>query len=99
MPTIEFTPNNPPSLSQLRQFFQDVDQTGEPVEELLRLERELIRLEAEHGLTSSEFLAQYDAGELGDSMAFVAWAGRYRLYLQLRQAITDGLQVVVASNP
>lgn len=48
-------------------------------------------------MSSPEFLTRYDSGELGDALPYVVWAGRYRLYLNLKQAINDSLQVVVAS--
>ena len=49
-------------------------------------------LEAEHGLTSAEFLTRYQMGEMGDDLAYVSWAGRYRLYLNLKRAISDSLR-------
>ena len=39
------------------------------------LRRQLNALEAKHEMTSDEFLAQYNAGTLGDEQDFVRWAG------------------------
>jgi hypothetical protein len=98
MPTIEFTQNNQPSVTELRQLLQDAEENYDPIEELLHLERQLAQLEQTHNLTSAEFYRRYQVGELGDDVAFIAWAGRYRLYLQLKQTISNSLKLVL-SNP
>jgi hypothetical protein len=38
-------------------------------------------------MTSDDFYVRYKRGELGDSMDFIRWAGRYRLYRELRDEI------------
>lgn len=98
MPIIEFTQNNQPSVAELRQLLQDAEENYDPIEELLHLERQLAQLEQTHNLTSVEFYRRYQAGEMGDDVAFIAWAGRYRLYLQLKQTISNSLKLVLA-NP
>lgn len=95
MPTYQFNQETIPSTAKLHALFRQADETYDPLEELLRLERDLARLEAEHGLSSSAFLERYLAGEMGDAVETVAWAGRYRLYLNLKRAISESLQVVV----
>jgi hypothetical protein len=95
MPAYQFNQEIMPSTAKLRALFRQADETYDPLEELLRLERELVRLEAEHGLSSGEFFKRYEAGEMGDAVEIVAWAGRYRLYLNLKRAISESLRVVV----
>jgi len=46
-------------------------------------------------MDSAEFFSRYQAGEVGDKIAYVTWAGRYRLYLNLKRAISDSLRLVV----
>ena len=89
MPAIEFNQDNKPSVAELRQLLQDAAGNYDPLEELLQLERQLAQLEQTHGLGSVEFYRRYQAGEMGDDVAIVAWAGRYRLYLRLRRTISD----------
>jgi len=96
MPTIESDQNNRSSIAELRQLLQDAEVNYDPIKELLNLDRQLAQLELTHGLTSAEFYRLYQAGEMGDDVAFVAWAGRYRLYLQLKQTISDSLKLVLA---
>lgn len=96
MSAFEFTNENLPSSEEFRQLFSRADENEDPLEELLRLERGLAMLEAEHGLTSAEFLTRYQMGEMGDDLAYISWAGRYRLYLNLKRAISDSLRWVVA---
>jgi len=70
----------------------------DPAEELLRLERELVRLDEKYSMSSAEFFCQYPKGELGDDVEIVEWAGRYRLYQRLKQTISNSLNLVVTSQ-
>ncbi len=101
MPAFEFTQENLPSVEEFRRIVQQAEETYDPLEELLRLERELALLEAEFELPSAEFFDRYEAGEMGDELTYVSWAGRYRLYSNLKRAISDSLRTVVtaADNP
>jgi hypothetical protein len=99
MPTIEFNQDNKPSLEELRQLLQESGENYDPVEELLQLERQLVQLEQTYNLTSAEFYQRYQAGEFGDEVKFVAWVGRYRLYLRLKKTISNSLKMVLAGSP
>lgn len=67
----------------------------DPLDKLLQLQRDLFRLEQKHSLSSDEFYRRYHAGEMGDDIEIIGWAGRYRLFLELRAMITDGLNQVM----
>ncbi len=95
MTVLEFSELNLPSAEEFRRLWQQADEDYDPLEDLLRLERELALLEAEHELDSAEFFSRYQAGEVGDEIAYVTWAGRYRLYMNLRHAISESLRLVV----
>jgi len=95
MTVFEFSERNKPSAEEFRRLWQQADEDYDPLEDLLRLERELALLEAEHEMDSAEFFSRYQAGEVGDKIAYVTWAGRYRLYLNLKRAISDSLRLVV----
>lgn len=95
MSAFEFSQQDLPSAEEFRRLFQEADKSYDPLEDLLRLERELALLEAEHGLGSSEFFDRYQAGEMGDDVATISWAGRFRLYLNLKRAISDSLRLIV----
>ena len=98
MPIIEFNQENKLSVAELRQQLQEAEENYDPVEELLLLERQLAQLEQTHNLTSAEFCRRYQAGEMGDELDFVAWDGRYRLYLRLKESISNSLKLVLVGS-
>jgi hypothetical protein len=53
------------------------------VDALTALVRSLVAYERRHGMTSADFYARYESGELGDTAEFIEWAGNYQHYLQL----------------
>lgn len=67
----------------------------DPLEKLLQIQRDLFQLEQKYGLHSDEFYRLYQAGQMGDDVEMVGWAGRYRLFLGLRSMIADGLDQVI----
>jgi hypothetical protein len=84
------------TLRAVREQVADYD----PVDKLLQLQRELLSLEQRYGLSSSEFYRRYQAGEMGDDVEIVGWAGRYRAFVELRSSIADSLnQVIVLPIP
>jgi hypothetical protein len=98
MPIIEFDKENKPSVAELRQLLQDAEENYDPVEELLLLERQLAQLEQAHNMTSAEFYGRYKSGEMGDDAKFVAWVGRYRLFIRLKETISSSLKLVLAGS-
>ncbi|MCB8943978.1 MAG: hypothetical protein H6658_09505 [Ardenticatenaceae bacterium] len=98
MPIITFNEGNKPSVTELRQMVQAAAENYDPIEELLQLERQLAELEQTHNLASAEFHRLYQAGQMGDDVQFVAWAGRYRLYLRLKESISNSLKLVLAES-
>ena len=60
-----------------------------PLDALAALVRSLVEYEQQHQMASADFYARYKRGELGDSAAFVEWAGDYQHYLQLKEAIPN----------
>jgi hypothetical protein len=99
MPALEFSQTNKPSLETLRKWLQQQSEQYDPLEELLRLQQELNQFEQQYNLASDEFIQRYEAGEMGDEIAFVRWAGRYRLYTNLKQAISTSLKLIVPYQP
>lgn len=95
MPIWKMNQENWPSSETFRQWLHAQDESYDPLEELLRLERELAQFEQQHDLASEEFFRRYQAGEMGDDMVFVRWAGRYRLYTNLKRAISTSLKLIV----
>jgi hypothetical protein len=98
MPMLEYNKETMPSPEEFIKVIRESSEQYDPVEELLRLERELVRLEQEHNMSSPEFYRQYQNGQLGDDVTIIEWAGRYRLYLRLKQAISESLNLVITSQ-
>ncbi|MBI1878621.1 MAG: hypothetical protein HYR94_10410 [Chloroflexi bacterium] len=98
MPKFQFDHDTMPTPEEFAQLLRDGDEQYDPVEELLSLERELAQFEQKHNISSAEFYHQYQNGQAGDAVEFVSWAGRYKLYLSLKQAISNSLKLVLADK-
>ena len=98
MPTFQFDHETMPTPEEFRRLLRVSDEQYDPVEELLGLERELAGFEQKHNLSSSEFYHRYQNGQIGDAVEFISWAGRYKLYLNLKQAISDSLKLVLTER-
>lgn len=96
--SLEFGGELLPTPEAFAQQLREVSAQYDPVDKLLSLERDMAQFEQAHGLTSSEFFRRYQAGMMGDAIEYVRWAGRYRLYKNLRDLISSSLQMVVAEN-
>ena len=62
-----------------------------PVEALAALVRSLVVYEQRYGMSSADFYARYQRGELEDTADFVEWAGDYPHYLQLKEQLEQKL--------
>lgn len=96
MPVLEFTSKNLPSPEEFRRLHRELVEAYDPLEELLRLEREFAEIEKTYQMSSEDFYQRYQAGEMGDDMVFIHWAGKYTLYLRLKRAISNSLKQIVA---
>lgn len=97
MSPLQYTRDSLPTPEQFRQQLREANEHYDALDTLLSLQRELIALETEHGTTSEIAYQRYQAGEAGDDMELMWWAGRYRQYVQLKTALSSSLQLVVAS--
>ena len=95
---IEYSGGSLPSPELFAQQLREVSAQYNPVDKLLSLERDMALFEQTHGLSSNEFFRRYQAGTMGDSIEYVRWAGRYKLYQNLKSLISTSLEIVVAEN-
>lgn len=63
-----------------------------PIDALNALVRTLSSYEQQYQISSEEFYAQYQAGELQDSADFVEWAGDYQHYFELKTELEKRLK-------
>ena len=62
-----------------------------PVEAIDALIRSLVAYEQRYQMSSVDFYARYQKGDMGDSADFVEWAGDYQHYLQLKEEVEEKL--------
>ena len=62
-----------------------------PVEALAALIRSLVAYEQRYQMSSSDFYAHYQRGEMEDTADMVEWAGDYQHYLQLKEELEQKL--------
>jgi hypothetical protein len=65
-----------------------------PVEALIALIRSLVAYEQQYTLSSAEFYARYQRGEMGDTADMIEWAGDYQHYVQLKAELEQKLAAV-----
>lgn len=63
-----------------RQVQQDETQLAE-------LQRDLLRFEQRYGVSSSDFYARYQAGQVGDDMDAFEWNVAFKMYSRLAKAV------------
>lgn len=85
---IEYRSGAMPTREQFHERLREANEQYDPLDALLTLQRELIALEAKHGVTSEVACQRYQAGGSGDDLEVIWWAGRYRQYVQLSQMIS-----------
>lgn len=98
MPIIVMDSNSKLSVDDFLRSLEEAEKNYDPVDELIELKEELERLEHKYRISSAEFYGRYLAGEMGDSVEVIGWAGTHRLYMQLKAAISDSLKRVVADQ-
>ena len=96
--SLEFSNGTLPPRKEFLRLLQEATDQYNPVEKLLSLDRELFRFEQKHNISSSEFYQRFQSGEMGDAIDFIRWAGRYEMYLRLKEMISASLEVVVAET-
>ncbi len=65
-----------------------------PVEALTGLIRSLVAYEQQYDMSSADFYARYQRGDMGDTADVVEWAGDYQHYLQLKEDLERKLAAV-----
>lgn len=62
-----------------------------PLEALVALVRALVAYAQRYAISSADFSARYQRGELGDAEAMLEWAGDYQHSLQLQAELEQQL--------
>ena len=62
-----------------------------------RTERRLETFETRYGLSSQDFLRQYENDELPETLDFAEWVGEYRLLARLREKAVTLQEIQIAN--
>ena len=90
MPTTRFTAENwPKSAAEFRRALQEAWQASAPIDDFVRLVRDLTLLEQQHGLSSAEFYERFKRGEMGDEMDIMRWASKFEIYEEMKRDLDD----------
>jgi len=87
MTKITITGQDKLSSGEFLSLLEQTEKQSSTTQDLLGLLRQLVAFEQSYKMASDVFYARFMRGELGDSMPFMKWAGRYELYLEVKQAI------------
>lgn len=96
MPIVEYINQPLPDREEFLRALREAREAYDPLEELLRLHRELGDYERQYGLSSEESYRRFTAGQMGDDPNIFAWIGRYKAFLRIKTAIAEGLNTVVS---
>ena len=81
MPVLTFTSENMPrTTDEFKQELRRALEKASPLEDFVHVTKELGRWETQYKMSSDEFYAKFQRGEMGDRMDFMRWAGDYEVY-------------------
>ena len=93
MARLHFTKENmPKTREEFQHALKEAIAKSNPVDDLLELAIGLHDYELEYGMTSVAFFEKYQRGEMGDAMPFIKWAGRYQIYIDLKNKLKATLK-------
>lgn len=86
MPTLTFTSENmPKTTEEFKQELRKALEKASPLEDFVSVTKELGRWETQYKMSSDEFYAKFQKGEMGDEMDFMRWAGDYEVYKKKKE--------------
>ena len=94
MAKITITKDNLLSLAEFKTLLEQAETRSSTMDYVFRLLRELVSFEDKYDMATDVFYARFMRGEMGDTLPFIKWAGRYELYLEARQEIDSQLAKV-----
>ena len=74
----------PQSGEELKRELQKALDSTLPLDDFVQVIKDLTELEHRHKMKSEEFFAQFQRGELGDSLDFIRWATKYEIYQEMK---------------
>lgn len=75
MPTLTFTQDSMSTREEMQRLIEEMRQRLNPIDDLVELTQDITLFEQKYKMTSAEFFAKYQRGEMGDDMDFIEWLG------------------------
>lgn len=92
MTKIIITKDNMPTPEEFRHMLAQAIAESNPVDDLLEVAEELHEYEQRYGMTSAEFYARFQRGELDDELQHcIRWASAYDVFTKLKTRIETAL--------
>ncbi len=91
MPKLVLTNLKDMEPERFQQLWREAVESTSPVEDLVEVSRDLRDMELEYGMTSDEFAAKFNRGEMGDDTDFIEWIGLYEMYRAAKKSIEIAL--------
>jgi hypothetical protein len=86
----------PQSGEELRQALRQALNDTTPLDDLIQLIRDLAQYEIRYSMNSGDFLARFEAGELGDEIDFIRWANKVEIYQETKSELNQMVELVEA---
>ena len=95
MPRIKFTAKTmPKSSEEFQRILREAWENASPLDDLIELVRDLVLLEQQYGIDSTEFYEQFQQGKLGDNLDYFDWATKFEMYRQAREEVEQVFEVL-----
>lgn len=93
MPRIKYTKENMPKKpGEMVKTLKEAALHTTPLDDLLELNRDLVKMEIKYKMPSDELYRRYKKGEMGDAMEIMQWASRYDRHQKLKLKLERVLQ-------
>jgi hypothetical protein len=81
MPTLTFTAETmPKTTEEFKQEMRKALEKASPLDDFIQITKELGRWELQYKMSSDDFYAKFQKGEMGDKMDFMKWATDFEVY-------------------
>jgi len=99
MPKVSYTKENMPKKpGEMVKALREAAKTTTPLDDLIDLTRDMVYLEIKYKMSSEEFFAKFEKGEMGDKMEIMIWAGNFRMYQRLKKKLEKIVQEYYAAH-
>jgi hypothetical protein len=77
----------PKNSEEIAKVLREVAKHTTPIDDLIELTRDMVRLEVKYNISSDEFYKKFNKGEMGDKMEIMRWASWYELHRDLKKSL------------